>query len=47
MNKLYTALFALVIASSACNPKLGNGLRKNDLKKDVQLVTDKGTILIR
>jgi cyclophilin family peptidyl-prolyl cis-trans isomerase len=46
MNKRYAALFALIIAA-ACNPKLGNGLRKNDLKKDVQLIMDKGTIVIR
>jgi len=32
---------------TACNPKIGNGLRKNDLKKDVEMVTDKGTLVIR
>ena len=31
----------------SCNPRLGNGLRKNDLHKDVELVTDKGTMVIR
>ena len=30
-----------------CNPKLSNGLRRNDLKKDVEMVTTKGTIVIR
>jgi peptidyl-prolyl cis-trans isomerase B (cyclophilin B) len=38
-------LFMAVIVS--CNPRLGNGLRKNDLHKDVELVTDKGTMVIR
>jgi len=31
----------------SCNPKLSNGLRKNDLKKDIALITDKGTMVIR
>jgi cyclophilin family peptidyl-prolyl cis-trans isomerase len=31
----------------SCNPKLANGLRKNDLKKDVELVTTKGNIRLR
>jgi peptidyl-prolyl cis-trans isomerase B (cyclophilin B) len=38
--------FAFYILSS-CNPKLSNGLRKNDLKKNVELVTSKGTMVIR
>jgi len=38
------ALFAIIVA---CNPKLASGLRKNDLKKDVSLVTSKGTIILR
>jgi cyclophilin family peptidyl-prolyl cis-trans isomerase len=41
-------LFTLsVIALAACNPKLSSGLRKNDLKKDVEMVTTKGTIVLR
>jgi peptidyl-prolyl cis-trans isomerase B (cyclophilin B) len=32
---------------SSCNPKLSNGLRKKDLKKDVAMMTDKGTMIIR
>lgn len=36
---------AMIIVS--CNPRLGNGLRKHDLHKDVELVTDKGTMVIR
>jgi cyclophilin family peptidyl-prolyl cis-trans isomerase len=37
-------LFAIVFS---CNPKLSNGLRKNDLKKDVEIMTDKGIIIVR
>jgi len=32
---------------AGCNPKIGNGLRRNDLGKDVEMVTDKGTMIIR
>ncbi|MGB8194077.1 MAG: peptidylprolyl isomerase [Chitinophagaceae bacterium] len=39
--------FIGIILLAACNPKLSNGLRKNDLKKDVELVTSKGTIVLR
>jgi peptidyl-prolyl cis-trans isomerase B (cyclophilin B) len=31
----------------ACNPKLSNGLRKKDLGKDVEVITSKGTLVIR
>jgi len=37
-------LMAVIVS---CNPRLGNGLRKNDLHRDVELVTDKGTMVIR
>jgi cyclophilin family peptidyl-prolyl cis-trans isomerase len=30
-----------------CNPKLSNGLRKNDLKKDVEIITSMGIIVVR
>jgi cyclophilin family peptidyl-prolyl cis-trans isomerase len=30
-----------------CNPKISDGLRKKDLKKDVEMVTDYGTMVIR
>jgi cyclophilin family peptidyl-prolyl cis-trans isomerase len=36
--------FILIIS---CNPKLSNGLRRNDLKKDVEIVTGKGVIIVR
>jgi len=39
---LITLLFLI-----SCNPKLSNGLRKKDLKKDVEMVTDYGTMIIR
>ena len=45
MNKLWMAFIALLLYS--CNPKLSNGLRKNDLKKDVEIITEKGTIVVR
>lgn len=31
----------------ACNPRLANGLRRNDLKKDVEIITTKGNIVVR
>lgn len=40
-------LFFVLIFLVACNPKIGTGLRQNDLKKDVEMVTDKGTVVIR
>lgn len=32
---------------SACNPKIADGLRQKDLSKDVEMVTSKGTMIIR
>jgi cyclophilin family peptidyl-prolyl cis-trans isomerase len=40
-------VFLLLIILYSCNPKLSNGLRRNDLKKDVEMLTDKGTMIIR
>ena len=37
----------LLITLYSCNPRLANGLRKNDLKRDVEMITDKGTVVIR
>ena len=45
MNKCIAIVF--LISFTACNPKIGNGLRKNDLTKDIEIVTDKGTLIIR
>ncbi len=40
-------LLALGILLAACNPRLANGLHRKDLYKDVEMVTDKGTMIIR
>jgi cyclophilin family peptidyl-prolyl cis-trans isomerase len=37
-------LIALLVS---CNPKLSNGLRKNDLHRDVEVITTRGTIVLR
>jgi cyclophilin family peptidyl-prolyl cis-trans isomerase len=46
---MHKVLICLLLAAvvTACNLRLANGLRKNDLKKDVLLVTSKGNIVIR
>jgi cyclophilin family peptidyl-prolyl cis-trans isomerase len=36
-----------MIMAISCNPRLGNGLRKHDVRRDVEMVTDKGTMIIR
>lgn len=46
MNRLLMML-ALALGAAACNPRLANGLRTSDLRKDVEMVTDKGTLIIR
>jgi len=46
MYKL-SAIIVSVLVLTACSPKLSNGLRKSDLTKDVELVTTKGTMVIR
>lgn len=48
MNYKHLLTLSIIMASlAACNPRLANGLRKNDLKRDVELVTTKGTIVLR
>lgn len=37
----------LVLFTAGCNPKIADGLRKNDLKKDVEIITTSGTITVR
>lgn len=44
--KFFTC-FLLIAIFVSCNPKLANGLRKNDLKRDVEMVTNYGTMIIR
>ena len=36
-----------LILLAACNPRLSNGLRKNDLHRDVEVITTRGTLIIR
>ena len=42
-----SAFMVLALFSSGCNPLVEEGVRKADLKKDVELVTDYGTIIFR
>ena len=46
MIKFISSAFIILLVIG-CNSKIGGGLRKNDLKKDVEMVTDKGTMIIR
>ena len=43
----YFMICLLLLFFTACNPKIGGGLRKNDIKKDVEMITDKGSLVIR
>jgi peptidyl-prolyl cis-trans isomerase B (cyclophilin B) len=45
-NSLLPGLLALFFFV-ACNPRLANGLRKHDLRKDVEMTTTRGTIVLR
>ena len=49
MYKFNTILILLSFVGlfSSCNPKLSNGLRKKELKRDVAVETSKGTIILR
>jgi len=38
------SILALIFS---CNPRLANGLRKNDLHKDVEMTTSRGVLLLR
>lgn len=40
-------LGAAIVCIISCNPQLSNGLRAGDLKKDVEVITSRGTILLR
>lgn len=46
---MYKFLFisSILFIAASCNPKLSNGLHRKDLNKDVELVTSKGTMIIR
>lgn len=45
MKKFFLA--ALLLSVIACNPKIGDNLRKHDLKKDVEMLTSEGKIILR
>lgn len=45
MKKFFILAFIIIVVG--CNPRLANGLRKNDLKRDVEMMTDKGVMVIR
>ena len=42
-----TLFLGVYVVLVSCNPRLASGIRKNDLRKDVQLETTKGTMVIR
>ena len=44
---LLLIIFSVFLFFVSCNPKLTNGLYRNDLKKDVAIETTKGTIIVR
>ncbi len=46
MQKFFLALLFFIVAYS-CNPKIADGIHKNDLKKDIEILTDKGIIVVR
>lgn len=37
----------ILLLTPSCNPRLSNGLRKNDLDRDVEVITTRGTLVIR
>lgn len=47
MIKRLPAMLALLVFMAGCNPRLASGLRKNDLRKDVAIITTKGTVVVR
>jgi len=47
MIRKFWGVGSLLLFLAACNPRLSSGLRKKDLKKDVEISTSKGIIVIR
>lgn len=45
--KIISTCLVFVLFASGCDPLVEEGVRKSDLKKDVELVTDYGTIIFR
>ena len=46
-NIQYLFIFIAAFLFAGCNPKIADGLRKKDLKKDVELTTSKGVVVLR
>ena len=44
--KSFSAIILIVFAV-ACNPRVSQGIRKNDLKKDILIITDSGSMVVR
>jgi cyclophilin family peptidyl-prolyl cis-trans isomerase len=45
--KNITFLFFITSLTLSCNPRIADGLYKKDLSKNIAMITDKGTIVIR
>lgn len=43
----YGIIAASLALLAACHPRVSNGLKKRDLRSDVEVVTDRGTLVIR
>jgi cyclophilin family peptidyl-prolyl cis-trans isomerase len=43
----FLAAFSSIITFFSCNPKIAEGVRRHDLKKDVEIITEKGIIIVR
>jgi len=44
--KSFSAIILIVFAV-ACNPRVSQSIRKNDLEKDIQIITDSGSMVVR
>jgi peptidyl-prolyl cis-trans isomerase B (cyclophilin B) len=42
-----SSLLIIFIVATGCNPKVAQGIRKNDLRKDVAVYTDSGRLTLR
>ena len=41
------SVIILIVFAVACSPRVSQGIRKNDLKKDIQITTDSGSMVVR
>ncbi len=46
MKRNFITLLGFIMIAG-CNPKIADGLRKKDIKKDVEILTSKGSIVVR